>query len=148
MEITVSRVAVSAPEYKEVFDLREQILRKPLGMSLHNEDLSRDHTDIILAGKHNGRVVACLMLHDKGNGVAQLRQMAVYDKCQGKGVGRALVMAAEKVAMEEGFTRMILHARKHAMGFYASMGYAQHGDEFTEVGIPHFHMEKELGTGN
>ena len=144
MEISVSRITTASPEYREVFDLREEILRKPLGLSLHNEDLSRDKTDIILAGKHEGRVVACLMLTDKGEGIVQLRKMAVYPECQGKGEGRTLVMAAEQVAAEGGFKKMILHARKHAMGFYASMGYTQHGDEFEEVGIPHYHMEKEL----
>jgi len=148
MKIEVSRVAFSSPEYREVFNLREEVLRKPLGLSLHNEDLSRDKTDIILGGKIDGKVVACLILTDKGSGVVQLRQMAVYDNLQGKGVGRELVKAAEEMAVREGYTKMILHARKHAMGFYASMGYAQHGDEFTEVGIPHYHMEKELGIGD
>ncbi|MBX2904579.1 MAG: GNAT family N-acetyltransferase [Taibaiella sp.] len=144
MEIVVSRVPYGSPEYQEVFDLREEILRKPIGLSLHNEDLSRDKTDTILAGKHDGRVVACLILTDKGDGIVQLRQMAVYNECQGKGVGKALVLAAEKIATENGYTKMILHARKHAMGFYRSLGYTQHGDEFSEVGIPHYHMEKEL----
>lgn len=144
MKIEVSRVAFSSPEYQEVFDLREEVLRKPLGLSLHNEDLSRDKTDTILGGKIDDKVVACLILTDKGNGVVQLRQMAVYDNLQGKGVGRQLVKAAEEMAAQEGYNKMILHARKHAMGFYASMGYRQHGDEFTEVGIPHYHMEKEL----
>lgn len=144
MEIVVSRVPYGSPEYQEVFDLREEILRKPIGLSLHNEDLSRDKTDTILAGKHDGRVVACLILTDKGEGVVQLRQMAVSAACQGKGVGRALVIAAEKLAAESGFSKMILHARKHAMGFYSSLGYEQHGQEFTEVGIPHYHMERDL----
>jgi len=144
MKIEVARVAYSSPEYQEVFDLREEVLRKPLGLSLYNEDLSRDKTDTIVGGKIDGKIAACLMLTDKGSGVVQLRQMAVYDNLQGKGVGRELVKAAEVMAVQEGYNKMILHARKHAMGFYASMGYQQHGDEFTEVGIPHYHMEKEL----
>lgn len=144
MQISVIEVTTSSSEYPEVFELREEVLRKPLGLSLHNEDLSRDHTDIILAGKQDGTVVACLMLHDLGEGVLQLRQMAVMPECQGRGVGRQLVQAAEEVGAERGYEKMILHARKHAMGFYASMGYMQHGDEFSEVGIPHYHMEKML----
>lgn len=144
MNISVVEINTSSPEYKEVFDLREEILRKPIGLSLHNEDLSRDHTDIILAGRHEGRVVACLMLHNLGDGVLQLRQMAVYPEYQGRGAGRALVKAAEELARERGYTKMILHARKTALGFYASMHYTMHGEEFMEVGIPHYHMEKAL----
>jgi predicted GNAT family N-acyltransferase len=37
-----------------------------------------------------------------------------------------------------------MHARKHAIGFYEKMGYKVKGDEFEEVTIPHFLMEKHL----
>lgn len=130
--------------YQQVFDLREEVLRKPLGMSLHNEDLSRDYTDTIMAGLMDGKVVACLMLHPKNNETVQLRQMAVYNHLQGRGLGRKLVAAAEELAAERGYKKMILHARQVALGFYKSMNYTVVGDEFAEVGIPHYAMEKGL----
>jgi predicted GNAT family N-acyltransferase len=37
-----------------------------------------------------------------------------------------------------------MHARKHAVGFYEKMGYKARGNEFIEVTIPHFAMEKQL----
>lgn len=137
-------VSPQSAEYAEVFALREEILRKPLGMSLHNEDLSRDLTDVILAGRIAGKIVCCLMLHHVNNEEVQLRQMAVYNEWQGKGVGRQLVQEAERLATAKGYKKMILHARDVAKGFYSSMQYRTVGDEFTEVGIPHYHMEKEL----
>ena len=33
---------------------------------------------------------------------------------------------------------------KHAVGFYEKLGYKTTGDEFEEVTIPHFVMEKSL----
>jgi len=39
---------------------------------------------------------------------------------------------------------MVMHARKTALGFYEKLGYNVVGDEFTEVTIPHFVMEKNL----
>jgi predicted GNAT family N-acyltransferase len=142
MEIVV--VDPHSALYQQVFHLREEVLRKPLGMSLHNEDLSRDYTDTIMAGLLDGQVVACLMLHPKNSETVQLRQMAVYDHLQGRGLGRALVAAAEKLAAEKGYKKMILHARQVALGFYKSMDYVVVGDEFAEVGIPHYAMEKLL----
>jgi predicted GNAT family N-acyltransferase len=143
-KLAVSIITSSSEEYAAVFALRDEVLRKPLGMSLKNDDLSRDHIDVIFAGKMNGEVVACLMLHHVDAATVQLRQMAVYDAWQGKGVGRELVIAAEKFAAEKGYTCMILHARKVAVGFYASMNYETVGDEFLEVGIPHYIMQKTL----
>lgn len=143
--IAIILVTSSSPEYGEVFALRDEVLRKPLGMSLKDDDLSRDLIDIILVAKLEGIVIACLMLHHKDNDRLQLRQMAVYPEFQGYGVGRQLVQAAEKYATDMGYKKMILHARKEALGFYQSMDYAVSGDEFVEVGIPHFLMEKQLG---
>jgi predicted GNAT family N-acyltransferase len=37
-----------------------------------------------------------------------------------------------------------MHARKNAVGFYEKMGYQVTGDEFTELTIPHYIMEKQL----
>lgn len=143
--ISTCIVAVTDPEYKEVFKLRDEVLRKPLGQSLHNDDLSRDFTDAILAAKYDNKVIACLMLHHVNNSDVQLRQMAVYDHWQGKGIGKLLVRFAEEYAFSNGYKKVILHARKVAVGFYAGMGYLQYGNEFVEVGIPHLLMEKMIG---
>ena len=124
-------------------DLREEILRKPLGLSLRNEDLSRDNTNIIFIAEHEGKIIGCVFMEPKGNNEIQLRAMAVYNEWQGKNVGRQLVTAAEEYAWGAGFDKIILHARKVAMGFYKSLGYNAVGDQFTEVGIPHFMMEKK-----
>jgi predicted GNAT family N-acyltransferase len=143
--ITTCIVAVTDPEYKEVFALRDEVLRKPLGQSLYNDDLSRDYTDAILVAKHDNKVIACLMLHHINTNEVQLRQMAVYNRWQGQGVGKLLVQFAEDYAFSKGYTKVILHARMVAVGFYAGMGYVQYGNEFVEVGIPHFMMEKIIG---
>jgi predicted GNAT family N-acyltransferase len=143
--VVISQINSSSPKYQQVWELREEILRKPLGLSLRNEDLSRDHIDTIFIAEHNGHVIGCLMLQRKDVKQLQLRQMAVASEWQGKNIGRLLVNAAEDFSSSNGYTSMMMHARKVAIGFYLSLGYSIKGDEFTEVGIPHFLMEKELG---
>ncbi len=142
--ITITIVPYGTPKYEEVWDLREEILRKPLGLSLKNDDMSRDLVDKIFAAEHDGQVIGCVLLNHHNDENAQLRAMAVYDEWQGKGVGRLLVEAAERYAVSYGYKRLELHARKVALGFYKGMGYKIYGDEFTEVGIPHYMMEKSI----
>lgn len=144
MSISVSYINTSSPKYQQVWTLREEILRKPLGLSLRNEDLSRDHIDTIFIAEDGDKVVGCLMMHHLNNDEIQLRAMAVYDSYQGKGVGRLLVEVAERFSAEKGYGTIVLHARKVAVGFYKSMNYTVTSDEFREVGIPHFMMEKRL----
>ena len=141
--IAISRINLSDPRYQQVWELREEILRKPLGLSLKNEDLSRDKINAIFIAEQDGVVIGCVFMEPLNKNEIQLRAMAVYNDWQGKGVGRLLVQGAEEFAWQDGFGKIILHARKVAMGFYHSLGYVNFGDQFTEVGIPHFMMEKK-----
>lgn len=130
--------------YRDVFELREEILRKPIGLSLHDEDLSNEVNDHILTATSNGEVAGCLILTPRGNTTLQLRQMAVAANQQGNNVGRQLVNYAEQFAKDNGYSHIILHARIAAQGFYDKLGYTPRGDVFTEVGIPHIEMQKQL----
>jgi predicted GNAT family N-acyltransferase len=143
-QIVVSRIRSSGPQYTGVLALREEILRVPLGLSLKNEDLSRDLINDIFIVEHGNTIIGCLQLQKVDEGSVQLRAMAVSNEWQGKGIGRLLVVAAEEFAMEKNYKKVVLHARKVALGFYSALGYTTFGDEFIEVGIPHFIMEKTL----
>ncbi|MFY8005577.1 MAG: GNAT family N-acetyltransferase, partial [Chitinophagaceae bacterium] len=68
----------------------------------------------------------------------------VKDGLQGKGIGRVLMNFAENVARDYGYKIMQMNARKTAVGFYEKLGYAVCSDEFEEVTIPHFLMQKAL----
>jgi predicted N-acetyltransferase YhbS len=144
VDIIISQINSSSPQFQQVWDLREEVLRKPLGRSLKDDDLSRDYVDAIFVAEYDGRVIGCVFMHHLDAEQLQLRAMAVYNEWQGKGVGRMLVQAGEQFAKEKNYSKILLHARKVALGFYAGMGYSITSDEFIEVGIPHYMMEKEL----
>lgn len=132
------------PEYREMIDLRFQILRKPLGLSFSEEDMAAELHDILLGCFEDDRLEACCILTKTGPKTVRLRQMAVSSNLQGKGIGRVLMSFAENVARDHGYRRLTMHARKSALGFYEKNGYRICSDEFLEVTIPHYVMEKEL----
>ena len=70
--------------------------------------------------------------------------ISVSEAWQGKGVGKALMQFAENLARDRGYKKISMHARKNAIGFYEKMGYKRVGDEFEEITIPHYVMEKGL----
>jgi GNAT superfamily N-acetyltransferase len=90
------------------------------------------------------RMLGCCMLIKQGDKTVRLRQMAVLNNVQGKGIGRALMNFAENIARDMGYRKLLMHARKTAAGFYEKQGYRITGEEFTEVTIPHYVMEKDL----
>lgn len=135
-----------SPEYQQMVQLRNDILRKPLGLTIQPDELEREKDDILIGAFEDDRMLGCCMLINTEPGTVRLRQMAVLKNLQGKGVGRALMQFAENIARDRGYRKITMHARKTATGFYEKLGYAVNGEEFEEVTLPHVVMEKQLLT--
>jgi len=142
--ISLGVIDHGSTDYQAMCKLRDEVLRKPIGLRLTEEEIERDKNDILLAFMQNEDAMACCILTEISPGTVQLRQMAVADIYQGKGIGKKILLFAEQVAKRRGYSTIRMHARKTAVGFYEKIGYHIIGDEFTEVGIPHYEMVKTL----
>lgn len=131
-------------EYRQMVKLREDMLRKPLGLGFTPQELEEEKNNMLIAAFEEEDILGCCMLVEENSQIARLRQMAVLNDLQGKGIGRALMSFAENIARDRGYKILSMHARKNAIGFYEKMGYKIAGNEFTEVTIPHYVMEKIL----
>jgi N-acetylglutamate synthase-like GNAT family acetyltransferase len=131
-------------EYQQMVNLRNEILRKPLGLKFDEKELEREKEDLLMGAFEEEKLLGCCLLTRMDAQTMRLRQMAVPSGLQGKGIGRALMAFCENVARDQGYKRLIMHARKTALGFYEKQGYQISGEEFQEVTIPHYVMEKML----
>jgi N-acetylglutamate synthase-like GNAT family acetyltransferase len=131
-------------EYEQMVHLRYEILRKPIGMVFEKKELEKEKDDVLIGAFEDERILGCCLLTKMDDKTVRLRQMAVPNNMQGKGIGRALMIFAENIARDLGYAKLIMHARKTALGFYGKLGYSVVGEEFQEVTIPHFVMEKIL----
>jgi predicted GNAT family N-acyltransferase len=140
----LKQIDFGTPEYRQMVKLREEILRKPLGMQLLPEELELEKGDILLGAFDDDRILACCVLTPLNNETVRLRQMAVQNNLQGKGIGASIMHFAETIARDKGYKSLMMHARDSAIGFYEKFGYHVKGGEFTEVNLPHHIMEKML----
>jgi len=131
-------------EYQQMVDLRMHILRKPLGLDFTKEELESEKEDVLIGCFEDDKLEGCCLLTKTDKKTVRLRQMAVTSGLQGKGIGRVLMSFAENVARDLGYEKLTMHARKSAVGFYEKLGYNICSDEFNEVTIPHYVMEKDL----
>ena len=113
-------------------------------LTFDKEELEKEMGDILIGAFEDERMLGCCMLIETEPGTVRLRQMAVSNNLQGKGIGRALMQFAENIARDRGFRKITMHARKSATGFYEKLGYFISGGEFEEVTLPHVVMEKRL----
>lgn len=131
-------------EYTQMVQLRTEILRKPLGMTFSPEELEQEKDNIHIAAFEEDKMLGCCMLIRQEGKEIRLRQMAVLNNLQGKGIGKAILIFAENIARDLGFKEITMHARKSAAPFFEKLGYRTIGNEFMEISIPHVEMEKKL----
>jgi predicted GNAT family N-acyltransferase len=140
----IKQIDHSTKEYRQMVELRNEILRKPLGLSLKKDELDKEKDDILIGAFEEDKMLGCCLLTKVDDNNVRLRQMAVQNNLQGKGIGASLLNFAENVARDAGYKKMVMHARKTALHFYEKLGYKICSEEFEEITIPHYLMEKKL----
>jgi N-acetylglutamate synthase-like GNAT family acetyltransferase len=134
----------NSEEYRQMIDLRDEVLRKPLGLYFNPEDLQREKDDILIGAFEEDKLIGCCLISRENGNTCRLRQMAVSSNLQKKGIGASLMAFAENVARDKGYETLMMHARSSAIGFYEKFGYKTIGNEFYEVTLPHYAMCKNL----
>ncbi|HPJ22076.1 MAG TPA: GNAT family N-acetyltransferase [Clostridia bacterium] len=147
-DITIREIEYDSNEYKQELSLRNRVLRIPLGLDLFNEDLGSEPENIHIGAFVGMDLAGCLLLVRENETTLKMRQVAVDDEYRGMGIGTMMVRYAEGYAIQNGFLKITMHARKTAVDFYRKLGYNTRGDEFTEVLVPHYIMEKLILNGS
>ena len=119
-------------------------MREPLGLNFSNEEIEQEKDHILIAAFEEDEMLGCCMLKKVDRNTLQLRQMAVKNTLQGKGIGASIMNFAETIARDRGYRTIIMHARDTAIGFYEKFGYKVKGEPFIEINLPHHVMEKRI----
>ena len=142
--MALKQIDFGTTEYRQMLALRYEILRKPLGLDFTPEELKQEENDILIAAFEEEKMLGCCFLTAIDSHGVKLRQLAVQNNLQGKGIGASLMNFAENIARDRGFRTIQLNARKVALEFFEKQGYKVEGDEFIQLGIPHYLMKKKL----
>jgi len=131
-------------DYKQMIALRVSQLLQPIDVPASYIRSENEKNDFLIAAFEKDEMIGCCVLTPKDDRAVQLRQMAVRSDYRGKGIGAAIIDFAEKVARENNFLLVTMHARDPVIDFYKKCGYQIFDDPFFEVGIGHHKMRKQL----
>ena len=137
------RVVTNVEDRAQAFAIRQRVFQDEQGVPAEEEfdadDARATHVVAVVGSTcvGTGRIV----FHSE---YAKIGRMAVLREWRRRGVGRALLDALIAIATELGVQQLCLHAQVHAIPFYAACGFRVAGEEFTEAGIRHRRMEREL----
>jgi predicted GNAT family N-acyltransferase len=137
------RLTAQTAERDAALALRHRVFCDEQGVALELESDGRDGQALHVVALAGGEVVGTCRVVLDGQ-TAKLGRMAVEPAARGRGIGRAMLAAAEREARTAGARRIALHAQAHAVDLYARGGFACRGDRFVEAGIEHVLMEKLL----
>lgn len=130
---------------EQIIDLRYEVLRKPWNQT--RQSVTDDFEEIAINAyiEKDGEIIACGRLQNNGNGIGQIRYMAVNNGFQGKGLGKLIVAKLEDEAKRMQLKTIELQARENALDFYKNQGYIVKETSFKLWGIiQHYLMSKHL----
>jgi predicted GNAT family N-acyltransferase len=143
-KIEIREIIYNSEAYRNELELRDKVLRQPLGISLYDESLEADRNDYHIGAYLNDRVVGVMILTRLNTDEVKMRQVAVDENLRNKKTGSKMVLYAEQYAISMGYSTVVLHARETAVVFYEKLGYEKSGKVFLEINIPHYKMCKRL----
>ncbi len=79
---TIREVAHGSPEYWATVELRDAVLRKPLGLRFSQEELEAEKDCYHVACYRGVRLVGCLVLQPLADGDVRMKQVAVTPDMQ------------------------------------------------------------------
>ena len=143
-KVQIAEIKYLSEEYHQEQELRDRVLRKPLGMSLYDENMDAEQHDVHVGAFIHGTLAGVLILTRINAAEIKMRQVAVDEASRERHIGTEMVLFAEMYSKKNGYSTILLNARKTAVGFYEKLGYDSVGEEFLEINIPHFKMRKCL----
>lgn len=134
-----------SPEYHQSYELRNDILRIPLNLEFTPSQLASEYELYHLgAFSEEGRLLGTLIMSPLNKETIKMRQVAVAEELQGKGIGAKLVAYSEVFSRALGYKVIELNARDVSIPFYKKINYKIVGEGFKEVNIPHHKMVKNI----
>ena len=144
MHITIKQPE-STKEFSQYFELRWRILRAPWGEPEGSEVDDMENQCFHIMAVDGNKVVGVGRLQYNSNEEAQIRYMAVSREYEGNGIGRMIVGALEREALDRKIRKIVLDAREPAVGFYQKLDYRVEKKSYVLFDeIQHYRMTKQL----
>lgn len=141
--LMIIKIIETDNDYQKAIALREEVLRKPLGLSFCEQEIANERNHIHFGIFLGDTIIATASLVSEGSS-CKMQRVAVRPEYQDEGYGSKLLNFIETEGLNKCFTTIYCHARDTAVPFYKKHGFVAIGEPFLEVGIGHLKMRKLL----
>lgn len=127
----------------EAAAIREAVFMREQGFAEEFDDIDSRAVHLVLFAD-GVPAATCRYYWNKDQGCHAIGRIAVQKPFRGRGLGAAVLRAAEAHIARAGGCQAVLAAQVRAGGFYQKQGYLPCGAPFDEEGCPHIWMRKAL----
>jgi len=121
--------------------IREAVFVREQGVPSELEwDGLDDNCRHALALSHQGDAIGCGRMFTNGH----IGRISVLPQWRKQKVGTAIMEALLDYARAHNYKKVDVDAQTYTLPFYHSFGFAEHGKEFMEAGLPHIKMAMKL----
>ena len=123
--------------------IRTQVFQKEQGVSPELEFDGLDADAIQFLVYLNGKAVATARIREIDADTVKIERLAVLPEYRKQGIARRLMESALSVSRLDK-SKAIVHAQEYIASLYQQLGFEVVGERFSEAGIDHVKMVKQL----
>lgn len=124
--------------------IRTQVFQIEQGVSAELEFDGLDADAIQFLAYSNGKAIATARVREIDVNIAKIERLAVLPEYRKQGVGKRLMESAVSVIASLDKSLAIVHAQEYVASLYQQLGFEIVGERFSEAGIAHVKMVKQL----
>ncbi len=140
MAITLKEIKYGSAEYEMTRELRNRIMRAPIGLSIYDQDYTFEVNSRIIGAFDGDKLLGCSIV-GKLDGDCCLDFLCVDDKVQKSGIGSMLIKDVETWVRSQGIPLLVIEARTSAQKFYEKHGYEAYGEIYLMKNSPTDHIK-------
>lgn len=144
MEFLNIKVVKYKAEISVIKQIRTEVFQKEQGVAAELEFDGLDNDATQLLAYMNGKAVGTARVREIDRNTAKIERLAVLPEARKQGVGKELMRAALEIIAEQNKSTVLVHAQVYIADLYKQLGFETVGEEFSEAGIPHVKMSKQL----
>lgn len=131
-------IEYGSSDYEKTLELRNKIMRIPLGLSIYNEDFSVEKNSIIIGMFEDNLLLGVGVMSHKNN-IYKVEYLCIDSSIQKSGIGGILLDKLENIAKNNNAIKIFMDARVSAKQFYLKHGYQPVADLFHCVFLKEIH---------
>ena len=144
----MNKLQIKVVDYREqlqpIKHIRIKVFQEEQKVAPELEFDDKDATAIQLLAYLDNEPIGTARIRNIDQQTAKIERLAVLPKARKQGIGKQLMEAALEIIANQNKQIAIVHAQAYIAQLYTQLGFEQVGEKFTEAGIPHVKMQKEL----